>query len=813
MKNKILRLIIFVLLLCLNYINVNANEIINFDISEIEVKERGNIIIGKNRGIISFADGSNIESDKFIFNKSNNTINFSGNVISLDKKKDIKIYTDFINYNKNSQIINTIGETKVIISSKYILNSSDLTFDQNQKSLFSNKNTNIVDQYQNYYQFEKFIYFINDEMLKATNINFENKINDIKESDNFYFKNGFFDLKNQNFEADDIKIKFNKNLFGNKKNDPRLYAVSAKKKDDVTELNKAIFTSCEIKDDCPPWSLNAKKITHDKNKKLLIYDDAILKVYNVPVLYFPKFFHPDPTVKRQSGLLAPFINKSNIIGSSLQLPYYHVISENKDITIKPTMFNNDIFLIQNEYRFKGKNSLFTGDFGFAKGYESSIQNDKKKNINHVFLKYNHDLSIPEFTKSSLTARIERTNNDTYLKVFGSNLANTINLPGDPNNLSSEVKLELDHEEYNFTTGLNIYENLQANKSDRFQYILPYYSFSKYYFDNIPLGYVNFESKGDNQLINTNNLKSKILNSINYKTYNHYSNKGFINNFGFYIKNLNTIAKNDEIYKSSPQSKMMGLAEFNSSLPLKKIDDITMNSLVPKISLKINPSDMENYSNENSKINYNNLFEVNRLGIENDFEPGNSLTYGVEYKKEKIENINRYFSLSMGSVLRAKKEDNIPKKSTLNNKDSNYFGLVKTKFDDLLDFRYDFSIDNNLSDIEYNSAQLDLNKNNFFSSLNYIKEKGEIGDENIIQGTFGYKIDENNNLLFGTRRNKKIGLTEYYDLIYEYRNDCLTAGIKYKKLYYSDRDLKPTENLLFSITIFPITTFEQGLSGR
>ena len=26
---------------------------------------------------------------------------------------------------------------------------------------------------------------------------------------------------------------------------------------------------------------------------------------------------------------------------------------------------------------------------------------------------------------------------------------------------------------------------------------------------------------------------------------------------------------------------------------------------------------------------------------------------------------------------------------------------------------------------------------------------------------------------------KIDLTEYYDLIYEYKNDCLIAGIKYK----------------------------------
>ena len=51
------------------------------------------------------------------------------------------------------------------------------------------------------------------------------------------------------------------------------------------------------------------------------------------------------------------------------------------------------------------------------------------------------------------------------------------------------------------------------------------------------------------------------------------------------------------------------------------------------------------------------------------------------------------------------------------------------------------------------------------------------------------------------------MTEYYDLVYEYKNDCLTAGIKYKKSYYSDGDLKPKEDLLFTITLFPLTSYE------
>ena len=61
------------------------------------------------------------------------------------------------------------------------------------------------------------------------------------------------------------------------------------------------FLQLVKRDGCPPWTLKADKIIHDKKKKTINYLNAWLEVYDKPVLYFPKFFHPDPTVKRQSG--------------------------------------------------------------------------------------------------------------------------------------------------------------------------------------------------------------------------------------------------------------------------------------------------------------------------------------------------------------------------------------------------------------------------------------------------------------------------------------------------------------------------------
>ena len=89
----------------------------------------------------------------------------------------------------------------------------------------------------------------------------------------------------------------------------------------------------------------------------------------------------------------------------------------------------------------------------------------------------------------------------------------------------------------------------------------------------------------------------------------------------------------------------------------------------------------------------------------------------------------------------------------------------------------------------------------------------MGAQNSLENTTSIKFNNNNYFTFNTRRNRELNLTEYYNLVYEYKNDCLTAGIKYKKTYYSDRDLLPSEDLMFTITLFPLTVLEQNIEQK
>ena len=76
------------------------------------------------------------------------------------------------------------------------------------------------------------------------------------------------------------------------------------------------------------------------------------------------------------------------------------------------------------------------------------------------------------------------------------------------------------------------------------------------------------------------------------------------------------------------------------------------------------------------------------------------------------------------------------------------------------------------------------------------------NESYISNETSYSFNNQKKLKFSTRKNKKTDLTEFYNLIYEYKNDCLTAAIEYNKEYYQDTDFQPNEQIFFSITIIP-----------
>jgi LPS-assembly protein len=814
MKNKnIICYIIFLILFNLTYLR--ANEPFDFNVTEIEITNEGNFFKGLKRGTAKTNNGETIiTADTFEYDKNTNILNAKGNVIIEDKIKDYLIKSSDITYYKNIEEIFSKGKTEAFVQSKYEVFSSDVNVNRILNKLKSQNKTIIIDDEYTQYKTETIDYSIDKYIFKGTNINVITNTNsdDDNEKEFYFFKDGIFNLDKKDFIASDTKIYVKKNIFDDSDNDPRIYGVTSKKKDNITNINKAIFTSCKLTDNCPPWSIKATTIIHDQEKKDIIYKNPILRIYDFPVFYFPKFTHPDPTVRRRSGFLQPQLNNSDLTGSAFLIPYFHVLSETKDFTFKPSIFDSNIYMYQTEYRQKNQHSNFIADLGVTKGYQAPGEN--RNSIGHVFAKFTSDLNLSNFESSSLDLSFQKSTKDTFLKVFETNLID-LNKTIKPSDslLKSDVNLYLNHENYDFNSGFIAYENLSGLSSDRYQYILPYYNFSNQLYQNSLLNF-NFSSNGNNNLKETNKLESTVNNSLDINSIDFFSITGFKNNFQLYFKNLNSVGKNINTLKSSPQIQLYNIINLETSLPLVKYDNYFTNIITPRMSFRINPTDMNDAASSKRTLTADNIFNINRLGLD-DFEEGRSLTLGIDYKKESIENINKFFEFKLAGVLRDVKQDNIPQSSSTNQRASNLFGLAKYNLSENINLDYSFSLDNDFNTLEQNSIGLGLSfipiseeKKLFSTNFNFSESNGKMGNGNVLSNSTVINFDDNNYLTFETRRNREINFTEYYNLVYEYKNDCLVAGVKFNKSYYQDRDLKPKEELLFTITFFPITQYDQ-----
>ena len=244
--------------------------------------------------------------------------------------------------------------------------------------------------------------------------------------------------------------------------------------------------------------MQADEIVHNEKKKQLNYKTLLLKIYDFPVFYFPKFFHPDPSVKRQSGLLTPQINSSDELGDSIHVPYFHVISKNKDVTLNLQYLTITSKCCKTNIIQKNVNSSFIADFSLTTGYKSKLS-EKKNSISHLFAKFNTDLKLDNFDYSNFYASIQKITNDTYLKVFDTNLPDTQLKPEDADRLTSEVKLTLNDQNSNLNVGAKMFEDLGLSNNDRYQYILPYYNYEKNIKNNLDFGKLSFYSSGNNDL--------------------------------------------------------------------------------------------------------------------------------------------------------------------------------------------------------------------------------------------------------------------------------------------------------------------------
>ncbi len=762
------------------------------------------------------ADELDIKANQVKFNKDNKIIQAEGNVQITDIKKNI-IFAEKAEYDKNNKLMRSFGETDIITSEKFRIQGKNIFYDNKKGIIYSTSETIITDINGNQVYVNMFDYSTSKKMFFSQgDIEvFDNKTN------KYSFSEIYIDEKNRKIVGSDVKSFFNDGNFKNhQKNEPRFYANSAFIDDNGVTFQKGIFTTCKNREEekCPPWSIQAKKIQHSKAKKTVYYDNAVLKIYDFPIFYFPKFFHPGPTVKRQSGFLFPTLVDNSSVGFSASTPYFWAISDNKDMTFTPKIYTKENLLVLHEYRHAFKNSFLLVDSGYTKGYK---KNDKLKKTpgsrSHLFAKYNHVLSNDDFS-SNLEINFQHVSNDTYLKIHD---IETELADKNKNIITKDINYEFQNDKNYLGISAAMYENITTDDSDktRFEYSAPNILFERNLFTGDKTGVFDIKSNAFVKNYKVNQTTKFWINDVNWQSNPFVSLNGIQNKFKGLFKIVNYEAEGAQKYKTEGlNSEISGVLAYDAKLPMSKKnqDQNKINFFTPKVSFRYAPGHMRNIQDDDLKLSYSNAFLLNKNAEPDVIEEGESIATGFEISSYDLDGEltgDKNYSLSLAQIQSFKENTSIPSKSSLDQKASDLVGEAFIKISENFNIQNEFSIDHNLNDVNYNDLEANLILGNTSFNLNYLEESNHIGTSNYIKS--GINVDFNNSgqLNFNIKKNLETDSTEFYDLAYDYINDCLRAGLVFRREFYSDRDVEPSDSLMFRVTLFPFGEARSPLIDR
>jgi LPS-assembly protein len=199
--------------------------------------------------------------------------------------------------------------------------------------------------------------------------------------------------------------------------------------DQIDELAKVVYSACNLcKSDpsaAPLWQIHASSATRDLQHKRIEYRDATMEIGGFPIFYFPYMTQPDPSVKRQTGLLIPSIGSSSRLGFFTSVPYYIVIDGASDVTITPIIAAKQGPAIDAKYRRDfnsgvlnidisgGQDSSSFGNSVFANG-TVDLSPDWRAGF-----AYNHASNPAYLNDFNILPNASFLSSNVYLEGFGS----------------------------------------------------------------------------------------------------------------------------------------------------------------------------------------------------------------------------------------------------------------------------------------------------------------------------------------------------------------------------------------------------------
>ncbi len=468
-----------------------------------------------------------------------------------------------------------------------------------------------------------------------------------------------------------------------------------------------VYSPCDIcqENPSPLWQIKAQKITHDTTAKDVYYQNAFIQIKDIPIFYTPFMSHPDPTVKRRSGLLTPTMRSTSYIGTAIEIPYFWNISEHEDLTFSPILSTDQGIIPSGSYR----KMFYNGDLSISGTYMKDKDTDEKRYS--LFMKGRYE--IDDFWLASMN--INYASDGSYLK--------DMSLPGKTETwLTSNIAfVRFDNrnyaaiEAYSYklvSYSLREYHLSEFKARDYSKpYILPLITYENisepdnngaYFKNTVSMASVYRERN------ETTTQRATMINSWNLPYISPYGERykfvASVKSDLYYVDKY--INNQDDIYTGSvgrifPQTGIEWRLPFVKATETSRqiIEPVIVAVAAPNGGNKINK--IPNEDSLNAQLDDSNILNLDRYDGYDRNDTGSRISYGINWSS--YGNIIGRTSIFIAQSYYFEENESFSESLGDNSHLSDYVGRIHASPSSYLDLNYRFRIDRNNFKLKYNEV--------------------------------------------------------------------------------------------------------------
>lgn len=593
----------------------------------------------------------------------------------------------------------------------------------------------------------------------------------------------------------------------------------------VNELNRAIYTPCDIcatngDPKAPSWSISAERIVQDRTRQIVYYRNAVVKVLGVPVFYAPIFWHPDPQAERSNGMLPPRIQNSKRRGFSYEQPYLVVISPSQDLIISPQINTKVNPFLNLEWRKRFYSGQIEAKMGYT--HERDLESIKGE-LNKV-----GDLTSRSYILAKGAFKIndkwdwgfglERTSDsllfDKYSigRVYQDNrgLFNT-----DSRRLLSQIYTTRQSDRSYLSLSALSFQGLRSSDNNHaIPYAAPLIEARYEPVDPIFGGRLRLQGSGV-ALFRDQSPLSAEQPGVDSRRATGQGEWRQINSFSNGLRAEPFITARADYYNISDQSltetkaqsisRTMGTVGLDVSYPLIRKAGASTIILEPMAQLALSPdaqsdSRIPNEDSISFEFDEANLFEANRYPGFDLYDGGQRLNVGLRSTVDWGRGRNA--RLLVGRSFRTKIDPVVPARTGLKGTSSDWITSVSIAPVVGLSAFARTRFDSDSLKVKRQEVGANLSLTSVRGYLRYLDEKTAISGSPIkdIQGAGEVYLSKKWGLTFAGVRDLENEVWRSRELGLLYKDECTRLEIVYQREETYDRRLGPSENVLIRLTL-------------